>query len=70
MRWNPKERVKKGDTRVINKFTWFPMKIGDEWVWLEIVTLKQKADIIHDPTSATSYVEWETIEELPYQPEL
>jgi hypothetical protein len=39
MIWN---KNKQGDTRVIKKFLWLPLKIGYEIRWLETVLLLQE----------------------------
>lgn len=35
MRWTVKAGPKYGDTKVKREWTWFPMKFGNTWVWLE-----------------------------------
>lgn len=39
MRWtNPKE----GDIRIKKQFAFFPVRVKEEWRWLENVTIEQK----------------------------
>ena len=49
MRWIIKERppkpippkVEVGDERIITKFSWFPIRIRNEFCWMETVRIKQ-----------------------------
>lgn len=42
MRWKRKPIPKKGDTRKIKRFHLWPKLYGEEWIWLEIVYIKQE----------------------------
>jgi len=37
---------KLGETRIISKFLWFPVCIGNEWRWLESAIIKQSVKLI------------------------
>lgn len=42
-----KEVPKRGDVKVVKEFAWFPMDIGDQWVWLEyIISTYEYTDVV------------------------
>lgn len=43
MRWKGKHKVnhKEGDKRIVRVFLFFPLKLEDEWRWLEKATIEQ-----------------------------
>ena len=41
MRWTEKPRPKDDETRIIKRFLFLPLCIGNEYRWLETVTIKQ-----------------------------
>lgn len=42
MRWHTKPRPRNGDTRVIRRFAWWPVKMSDtQVVWLEWYIVEQ-----------------------------
>jgi hypothetical protein len=52
MRFNVKDKnkqtnPKRGNVRSIEKFLWFPRKIGNQIVWLETVIANQKYDVTY-----------------------
>lgn len=53
---------KRGDERIITKFLWLPISIGDEIRWLEKATIKQKMEYRFDTTSGSSWFEWQNIQ--------
>ena len=42
MRWKLKEKPKENDTRIVNMFLLFPIRIGNERRWLEMAKIEQK----------------------------
>lgn len=42
MRWKTKPRWIQDDERTIQVFLWIPMKVQNEWRWLEWATVRQK----------------------------
>ena len=42
MRWKVKENPKENDTRIVDRFLLFPIKIGNERRWLEMAKIEQK----------------------------
>lgn len=54
-----KKLLKNGDTRIVKRFAYFPIRAGDEMRWLEIVNIKQKLIVYGDID--VPYV-WENIE--------
>ena len=42
MRWKAKPKNKVGDKRIIEQFLLIPIKISDEWRWLEKAKIEQE----------------------------
>lgn len=61
MRFYHKNNDKEGDTRVVRKFLWLPLRIGDETRWLECCHLVQTLEQEFDTTSGYSGFVWKTI---------
>lgn len=55
MRWTEIELPKDGKTRIIKRFLFLPICIGNEYRWLEIATIKQFYDI---PSTNIFVGEW------------
>lgn len=53
---------KVGDQRIINKFLFFPKRIGDEVRWLEKCNIKQTLDRMFDVTCGAQWWEWRDVE--------
>lgn len=51
-----------GRVRVINKFLFFPKRIGNEVRWLEKSSIKQKLHYVFDVTSGSIWWEWRDVE--------
>ena len=42
MRWKVSEKPKENDTRIVDMFLLFPIRIGNERRWLEMAKIEQK----------------------------
>lgn len=57
-----KKQVEDGELRVITKFCWLPTYVLDGWVWLEDVTIQQKAFNMY--YEASHWVQWTIIKRI------
>lgn len=49
-----------GDERTITYFAWIPVSIGDEWRWLEFVTVRQIYRSTYPDYTLDGY--WDSVE--------
>lgn len=44
MRWKKRKEIRPdiGDTKIVEKFLWWPACLNDEWRWLERVVIEQE----------------------------
>lgn len=63
MRWNSKIKpeIDRGQIRMITKFLLLPKNINGEIRWLETVSLAQEACPMHDPTTGSSWIQWDDL---------
>ena len=70
MRWENKHKKKYqiGDSRVVKKFLFFPIKIGNHWRWLEKALIRQTLNDYEaiDPSGGFTFdsYKWYNIEWL------
>ena len=58
MVFNKKIRIQiDGDERIITKFLWFPVSIGNETRWLERASIKQRLEYRFDTTCGAEWYE-------------
>jgi hypothetical protein len=64
MRFDLTPTVHEGDQRVVTKFLWLPVRIGNDKRWLEKATLRQTCHRMWDVTSGSEWMEWRSVEFL------
>ena len=57
MRFDLTPKINVGDVKIVNRFLWFPITIGNERRWLERSTIQYEYYEVKDPTSG-SYKYW------------
>jgi hypothetical protein len=62
MRFKRKNLPMSGAIRTITKFCWLPECINSEIIWLEKITIEQRAVIMQYEVS--TWFEWKTIKEI------
>lgn len=66
-----KQQYKHDDTRIIKKFAWIPITIGNDFRWLEIVIIKQHCYMEYDCNEYgvfQSGLKWRNIGFIPSDP--
>ena len=63
MRWKKERSIyerKVGEVRIVKKFLWFPLRIGEEVRWLESAVIRQRIGHFQIPGSYDYYA-WENV---------
>ena len=59
MRWKHDPPPKKGETRTVTRFLWFPKRIGRETRWLEVASWTERASVFERMEGGVDWV-WMT----------